>query len=287
MAEAFGSKGVCLDATHNSTRYNLKLITMLVLDKRQKGQATFYCKEENESNIITYCGIKNHRDFPLKPDIIMINNAVQYWMTWVKVFGEYNTKDYCVIGMLQKTGWTDVHLTIYKENQIFYINQKRYYSINVQAICGPDREFYNIVVKYPGSTHDSRIFTQSAICRDFESGWIRGMLVGDAGYACKPYLLTSYNKPARNRTEGRFNKYHAKTRVCIKQAFGCLKWRFHVIHGEIRLPDPNKVCTIIASCCSLISTILLTIVCLKSIKQTISKEEAALDHWCAIILPAI
>uniref|UniRef100_A0A914VFV4 DDE Tnp4 domain-containing protein n=1 Tax=Plectus sambesii TaxID=2011161 RepID=A0A914VFV4_9BILA len=196
---AFGSKGVCLDATHNSTRYNFKLITMI----------------------------------------------------------------------------------------IFYVNRKRYHLINVQAICGPDREFYNIIAKYPGSTHDSRIFAQSAVFRDFEAGQIRSTLVGDAGYACKPYLLTPYDRLVRNPTKGRFNKYHAKTRVCIEQAFGCLKRRFHVLHGEIRLPDPNKVCAIITACCSLISMILLTIRWLKSIKQTISKEEAALDHWCAIRLPAI
>uniref|UniRef100_A0A914W3M1 DDE Tnp4 domain-containing protein n=1 Tax=Plectus sambesii TaxID=2011161 RepID=A0A914W3M1_9BILA len=146
---------------------------------------------------------------------------------------------------------THVRVTVPKENQIFYVNRKRYHSINVQEICGPNREFYNIIAKYSGSTHDSRIFAQSAVFRDYEAGRIRGTLVGDAGYACKPYLLTPYDIPARNRTEGRFNKYHAKKRVCIEQAFGCLKRRFHVLHGEIRLPDPNKVCAVIAACCVL------------------------------------
>lgn len=43
-------------------------------------------------------------------------------------------------------------------------NRKRWFSINVQGIRGPQLEFFNIVACWPGSTHDSRIFENSAIC---------------------------------------------------------------------------------------------------------------------------
>uniref|UniRef100_A0A914USR7 DDE Tnp4 domain-containing protein n=1 Tax=Plectus sambesii TaxID=2011161 RepID=A0A914USR7_9BILA len=69
-------------------------------------------------------------------------------------------------------------------------------------------------------------------------------------YACKPYLLTPYDR-ARNRAGGRFNKRHTKQRVLIEQAYGCLKRRFHVHHGEIRLSNPAKVCAVVIACCVL------------------------------------
>ncbi|XP_045118142.1 LOW QUALITY PROTEIN: putative nuclease HARBI1 [Portunus trituberculatus] len=38
-----------------------------------------------------------------------------------------------------------------------------FFSLNVQAVCGPDLKLYNIVCRWPGSVHDSRIFRNSAL----------------------------------------------------------------------------------------------------------------------------
>uniref|UniRef100_A0A914W1Q6 MULE transposase domain-containing protein n=1 Tax=Plectus sambesii TaxID=2011161 RepID=A0A914W1Q6_9BILA len=91
----FGNKGVCFDATHNSTRYSFKLITIMVLDNCQKGRpvAHFFCKEENEADLITFFnGVKDRCGIPLMPEVIMTDDAVQYWTAWVKVFGEQSTR---------------------------------------------------------------------------------------------------------------------------------------------------------------------------------------------------
>uniref|UniRef100_A0A914XCG4 C2H2-type domain-containing protein n=1 Tax=Plectus sambesii TaxID=2011161 RepID=A0A914XCG4_9BILA len=91
----FGNKGVCLDATHNSTRYSFKLITMMVLDNRQKGRpvAHFFCKEENEANLITFFnGVKDRCDVPLMPEVIMTDDAIQYWTAWIKHLVELLTR---------------------------------------------------------------------------------------------------------------------------------------------------------------------------------------------------
>ena len=47
LLRRFGAKGICVDATHNTTRYKLKLVTVLVLDDRQTGRpvACFFCNE--------------------------------------------------------------------------------------------------------------------------------------------------------------------------------------------------------------------------------------------------
>jgi hypothetical protein len=45
-------------------------------------------------------------------------------------------------------------------------------------------KFINIVAKWPGSSHDSRVFKESAVHRNLENNNIDGYLLGDSVYAC-------------------------------------------------------------------------------------------------------
>ena len=69
-----------------------------------------------------------------------------------------------------------------------------------------------------------------------------GVLLGDSGYACSPFLMTPYTT-TRNAAQEAYNDAHAKTRVVI----GRWKRRFHVLHSEIRMA-PEKVCMIVGAC---------------------------------------
>ena len=40
--------------------------------------------------------------------------------------------------------------------------RKGFYSLNVQVICGHNHLIYDVVARWPGSTHDSRIFRNSS-----------------------------------------------------------------------------------------------------------------------------
>lgn len=106
-------------------------------------------------------------------------------------------------------------------------------------------KFIDVVARWPGSTHDSHMFRTSQLRTRLEShhGLQDGILLGDSGYACKPYLITPYLRPS-TQAEERFNVAHKKTRTQIERAFGWLKRRFHVLHGEIRMA-PERVCSII------------------------------------------
>lgn len=53
----------------------------------------------------------------------------------------------------------------------------------------------DIVVRHPGSNHDSVIFDRSALRVRMETGNIPGLLIGDNGYACRHYLLTPVLQP--------------------------------------------------------------------------------------------
>ena len=61
--------------------------------------------------------------------------------------------------------------------------------MNVQAVCSHDLKFTDIVARWPGSVHDSRIFRNSRLCAKFEKYDYNGVLLGDSGYALNPYLL--------------------------------------------------------------------------------------------------
>jgi hypothetical protein len=110
-------------------------------------------------------------------------------------------------------------------------------------------KFINIVARWPGSTHDSHIFRTSNICNHFENNHRNledGILLGDSGYALKPYLMTPYYNPV-TANQRAYNRAHRKTRVIVEQTFGRWKRRFHLLHSEIRM-QPEKVCQLIGAC---------------------------------------
>ena len=110
-------------------------------------------------------------------------------------------------------------------------------------------KFTNIVAQWPGSTHDSHVFRTSQICNYLEDNHRNledGILLGDSGYALKPYLMTPHNDPT-TANQRAFNRAHRKTRVIIEQTFGRWKRQFHLLHSEIRM-QPEKICQLIGTC---------------------------------------
>ncbi|XP_054159754.1 putative nuclease HARBI1 [Oppia nitens] len=132
-------------------------------------------------------------------------------------------------------------------NREIFRNRKGCITINVQAICDANLRFTNVVVRWPGSVHDSRIFNNSEICAKLVNKVISpGWLLGDGGYGCKPYLLTPLLDPKTN-AEKAYNYSHIRTRNTIERAFGVLKKRFSCLSGSIKQDINNSLTTITAS----------------------------------------
>lgn len=131
-----------------------------------------------------------------------------------------------------------------------FVNRKGYHSINVQGVCDHEGKLTNINASWPGSVHDAHIFRTSKIRTHMEEEgngcFENGVLLGDSGYACRPFLLTPYNNP-QNEAQEKYNQAHSKTRSQIERTFGRLKRRFHILHSEIRL-KPQRVCKIVIAC---------------------------------------
>ena len=127
--------------------------------------------------------------------------------------------------------------------------RKGYHSINVQAVCGPNKEFLDIVAKWPGSTHDAFISSNCQLSTRFVDGkYGSGWLLGDSGYPLKSHLLTPL-AVTTNDNHRRYNNAHRRTRVLIENTFGIWKSRFRCLDksGGKLLFTPSKCCKIIVS----------------------------------------
>ncbi|XP_068084742.1 putative nuclease HARBI1 [Anabrus simplex] len=127
-----------------------------------------------------------------------------------------------------------------------YYNRKHFYSVNCQVVCDADMHITNIVARWPGSTHDSRIFRNSVIHNELEQGRYDGHLIGDSGYACKKYLLTPVLQE-RNAAERRYNIAHRQARNVVERVFGIWKRRFPCLQYTLRTKIPTTQLVIIAT----------------------------------------
>ena len=118
------------------------------------------------------------------------------------------------------------------------MNRHFYHSINVQAICLADGRFSDVLARFPGSVHNSRIWKLSQVGIYVGNNFLAGEhILGDSGYMLKPYLLTPYRQPATNAQEN-YNCSHKKTRVLIEQTFG--RWKLKIPLSSRRVPDGSR-----------------------------------------------
>uniref|UniRef100_A0A8D8ZAY7 Nuclease HARBI1 n=1 Tax=Cacopsylla melanoneura TaxID=428564 RepID=A0A8D8ZAY7_9HEMI len=122
------------------------------------------------------------------------------------------------------------------EEGYLYMNRKGYYSKNVQVIAGPDLQIFNVVTRWPGRFHDMTVFNNSRVRYWFENTdmFKDCVLIGDAGYECRPYLLTPLANPQTD-AEANYNESLIRTRNVVERTFGVLKRRFPILSTGIRV----------------------------------------------------
>lgn len=160
------------------------------------------------------------------------------------------------IGFMQRSAFPDIvglidgtHIKIRNPggpNSEVFRNRKGVFSINAQVVCDSNMKILDIVARWPGSTHDARIFNNSQLCRKLSEGNHNGYLLGDQGYPCKSFLMTPVNI-AHTEAEHRYNNAHRNTRNAIERLFGIWKRRFPCLSQELRF-KPEKACVIIVAC---------------------------------------
>ncbi|GBM42109.1 hypothetical protein AVEN_260271-1 [Araneus ventricosus] len=124
-------------------------------------------------------------------------------------------------------------------------------ALNVQTIVDSDLVIRNVVARWPGRTHDSTIFINSAACLTLQSNSLfrNYHLLGDSGYGLEKYLSTPLGNP-RSPAEVRYSKSHVLTRNTVERKYGILKKRFLCLSIGLNC-HIERVPAIIVACCVL------------------------------------
>ncbi|KAJ3655329.1 hypothetical protein Zmor_014464 [Zophobas morio] len=172
------------------------------------------------------------------------------FVNWPENFRELKRNFYNIRAFPGVVGCIDcTHIKIKNPDgrrPLLYCCRKGFYSLNVQVICDSNTRIMDIVTRWRGNVHDSRIFNNSRIKEDFESNLKQGILLGDSGYACTRYMLTPLLQP-RTAAELRYNAAHKGTRVVIEHCFGRWKNMFKALRRNLETKLSTAKIVIVAT----------------------------------------
>ena len=173
-------------------------------------------------------------------------------------------------GMIQAFGYIDgPHIPIKcpLENSQDYFCYKKYYSLNVQAVCDYKGMFMDVECRWPGSVHDSKVFANSSINKMLRNGEMPATfqtvipgfekfpnyLIGDPAYPLTPFCMKEFDN-CNSDEEVIFNNMPRSARNQIECSFGRLKARWAIFTRKIDfkleiLPTIIYACFILHNYC--------------------------------------
>lgn len=138
------------------------------------------------------------------------------------------------------------HIAIKTPNKTLaddYLNEYGYHSNRFLAISGPNLEFYEIISRWPGASHENKIFNLTEVFQRFEyTNKMEGVLLANERYVCTNFVLTPI-EDAVEINDIRYNEAHRatynfpKTIQLLKQRFKCLQTVLCHSEGKIFISE--------------------------------------------------
>ena len=157
-----------------------------------------------------------------------------------------------------------------RENATDYLNRKNRYSINIQALCDYKYCFIDVVIKWPGSVHDARMFFNSGLntmLRDEtipplyatlvpDTAAVPVCILGDPAYPLLQRVMMEFRGGGNTAKEQFFGYRLSSARMAIECTFGRLKGRFGALRREMdinidELPHVIHACFILHNICEM------------------------------------
>ncbi|KAE9273754.1 hypothetical protein PR003_g29809, partial [Phytophthora rubi] len=124
-----------------------------------------------------------------------------------------------------------------------YYNRKASYSVNGLVTCDDMARIRNLVVGWPGSTHDNRVWTNSPMMIQSHDYFNHNeYLLGDSAFQVSAIMIPAFKNPLKammNPRQKFFNSKLAKARIKSEHCIGLLKMRFPYLR-EIRVKLSKK-----------------------------------------------
>ena len=118
------------------------------------------------------------------------------------------------------------------DNPTDYVNKKGNFALNCRGTVGYNYCFIDVLIKWRGSVHDTRMFGNSALNGMFRDGTIPKCeriivegepaipvcILGDPAYPLLPFLMKEFSKGGKNSSERFFGQRLSSARMVIECA---------------------------------------------------------------------
>lgn len=157
---------------------------------------------------------------------------------------------------------THIPILAPRKNHTEYVNRKGFHSIIMQAVTDCNYLYRDVVIGWPGSVHDARVFSNSAIFTMGNEGKlfpqdlvkeicgvdIPPLLVGDPAYPLLPWLLKGYPRNEASENQKKFNYNLSRARMTVENTFGRWKGRFSRFRKRVDMEVASLIDVVLASC---------------------------------------
>lgn len=131
-----------------------------------------------------------------------------------------------------------------------YNTYKKYYAVQILAVCTANKLFTYVHAGTPGSRADAWILKQTTLWSHTDQYIPKGnyysedyYLLGDSGFQLLPWLMMPFSRKQERETPEEdglrkrrkaFSADQKSTRTCIENAFGILKARWHCLRDGLQ-----------------------------------------------------